>query len=259
MKNYLITESQLERITNLIISEQSVVGAPNFGTIGSSDRFTNKKNETKPIKGFDCVPYAFRYPSSNLKGKGYNPLFIKASLGTIGRESSFGEGNRYNFLNPLKTLASHLGASTSIGYGQIKPETAKQYGMKIQDLNTALGSLTTIYKILFDNYKKAKQVGFTDSKSVNVVNGTGNAALDMAIVAYNAGATKIAKYCQTSNPKIKRDCKLAGKTIDGLKVTNKPVINYVPNFKTTRWDGVNISSHGYVQEVAKRMKTYGCF
>ena len=86
MKNYLITESQLERITNLIISEQSVVGAPNFGTIGGSDRFTNKKNETKPIKGFDCVPYAFRYPSSNLKGKGYNPLFIKASLGTIGRE-----------------------------------------------------------------------------------------------------------------------------------------------------------------------------
>ena len=201
MSKYIVTESQLERINTLLINEQSVAGAPNFGTIGTGDRFP--KSKTTPVKGYDCVPYAFRYPSSNLKNKGYKPLFIKASLGTIGRESSFGEGNRYNFLNPLKTLASHLGASTSVGYGQIKPETAKQYGMKIQDLNTALGSLTTIYKILFDNYKKAKQVGFTDSKSINVVNGTGNAALDMAIVAYNAGTTKIAKYSQTNNPKIK--------------------------------------------------------
>ena len=281
MKNYLITESQLERITNLIISEQSVVGAPNFGTIGSSDRFTNKKNETKPIKGFDCVPYAFRHAVSTLKKKGYNPLILKAALGTIGRESSFGSGNRFKFLNPLKTLWAHLGGSTSVGYGQVKPETAKQYGMNIDELNSAIGALTTIYKILSDNYNVAKKVGFTNSKSMNGPNGTGNSALDMAIVAYNAGRGKIVKYCQTSNPKLKRDCKYAGQTIKEnfineeipslggkeavlgtapktLKVFNNPVINYVPNFKTKRWDGVNISSHGYVEEVNKRIKEYGC-
>ena len=252
MGKYIITESQLVRLKNLLTNEQSVASASIFFEV-------HNKNKTNPTKGFDCVPYAFRYPSSNLINKGYNPLFVKTSLATIGRESSFGKSNRYNYLNPLKTLASFLGFSTSVGYGQISTTTAKQYGVKLEDLNTALGSLNTIYRILSDNYKKAKQVGFTDSKSINIQNGTGNAALDMSIVAYNAGAAKIVKYCQTSNPNLKRDCKLAGKTIDGLKVTDKPVINYVPNFKTTRWDGVDISSHGYVQEVAKRIKNYGCF
>ncbi len=254
MKNYYITEKQLERITNMIISEQSVIGAPNQGTISYKS-----KPVVKAPKGYDCVPYAFRAAVDNLKKKGYNPLIIKAALGTIGRESSFGSGNRFNFLNPLKTLWAYLGGSTSVGYGQVKPETAKQYGMKIEDLNSTLGALTTIYKILLSNYEKAKQVGFTDSKPKNVPNSTGNAALDMAIVGYNAGAGKIAKYCQTSDPKLKRDCKLAGKNVKGLKVLNKPEINYVPNFKTQRWDGVDISSHGYISEVANRVKNYRCF
>ena len=210
-------------------------------------------------KGYECVPYAFRAVVDNLKKKGYNSLILKASLGTIGRESSFGSGNRYDILNPLKTLWAYLGGSTSVGYGQVKPETAKQYGMEIEDLNSILGALTTIYKILSSNYKKAKQNGFTDEKPKNVTNSTGNAALDMAILGYNTGAGKIVKYCHTSDPKLKRDCKLAGKNVDGLKVLNKPEINYVPNFKTKRWDGVNISSHGYIKEVANRFKNYNCF
>ena len=70
---------------------------------------------------------------------------------------------------------------------------------------------------------------------------------------------KIVKYCHKSDPKLKRDCKLACKNVDGLKVLNKPEINYVPNFKTKRWDGVNISSHGYIKEVANRFKNYNCF
>ena len=47
-----------------------------------------------------------------------------------------------------------------------------------------------------------------------------------------------------------------GKTIT---VTNQVVPNYLPNFKTKRLDGVSISSHGYVQEVASRYKKYTCF
>jgi hypothetical protein len=37
------------------------------------------------------------------------------------------------------------------------------------------------------------------------------------------------------------------------------VPNYIPNFKTERWDWVKISSHGYISEVAQRIKTYTCF
>jgi len=247
-----LTEQDLINIVKKVINEQSVIGAPNSGAI------VNTKFKA-PIKGYECVPYAFRAAVDNLKKKGYNSLILKASLATIGRESSFGSGNRYDFLNPLKTLWAYLGGSTSVGYGQVKPETAKQYGMEIEDLNSTLGALTTIYKILSSNYQKAKENGFTNAKSKNVTNSTGNAALDMAIVGYNAGASKIVKYCHTSDPKLKRDCKLAYKNVGGLKVLNKPEINYVPNFKNKRWDGVNISSHGYIEEVAKRLKTYTCF
>ena len=44
-----------------------------------------------------------------------------------------------------------------------------------------------------------------------------------------------------------------------IKITNRYVKNYIPNFKTTRWDGVNISSHGYVKEVANNIKKFSCF
>jgi hypothetical protein len=204
-----LTESDLFNIIKKVLNEQLAIGAPNYGDV----------NQYKPkptpvvLKGFECVPKLFQVPVSDLKSKGYNPLFLKVALGIIGRESSFGSGNRFEYLNPLKTLWSNLGGSTSVGYGQIKPETAQKYGMDTTDLNTALGSLITIYNILIDNFKKARQVGFNGSPSMNIKDGTGNSALDMAIVAYNAGKGKIVKYCETSNPNIKRNCKLAGKTI----------------------------------------------
>ena len=55
--------------------------------------------------------------------------------------------------------------------------------------------------------------------------------------------------------------RLTQKLSDGteFKVLNKPVQNYIPNFKTERWDGVNISSHGYVKEVANNIKKFSCF
>jgi len=250
-----LTESDLIHIVHKVLMEQSVVGAANYGVISPNTP------KPKPVtqKGFECVPKLFAPSVAHLKSKGYNPLFLKTALGVIGRESSFGSGNRFNYLNPLKTLLVSLGGSSSVGYGQIKPETAEKYGMNVDDLNTALGALTTVYNILMDNFKKARQVGFSGSPSANVKNGTGNAALDMAIVAYNTGAGKIVKYCETSDPNIKKDCKNAGKVIDGLTVKNKPVADYIPNFKTNRWDSVEISSHGYIQEVADNIKKYPCF
>jgi hypothetical protein len=43
------------------------------------------------------------------------------------------------------------------------------------------------------------------------------------------------------------------------KVSDKVVQNYIPNYKTERWDGVNISTHGYVEEVAGYYKKLNCF
>ena len=272
-----LTESDLERIIKRVIKEQSVIGAPNYGTQSG----TYKPTTSVSTSLLPCVPTAFKLSIKDLIKKNYNKLFLKACLGIIGRESDFGESNRYKFRNPLKTLYNALGGNASIGLAQVKPETAKQYGLDSDDLSMASGSLDITYRLLQDNYNKALKVGYTTEPSVNLKNGTGNAALDMAISGHNLGGEKITKYCKTSNPKINKPCSLAGKTIkerDGsielamnrknqqqlrdsgtsITVTNQYVQNYIPNFKTERWDGVEITSHGYISEVAKRIKDYTC-
>ena len=245
-----LTESDLERIIKRVIKEQSVIGAPNYGTQSG----TYKPTTSVSTSLLPCVPTAFKLSIKDLIKKNYNKLFLKACLGIIGRESDFGESNRYKFRNPLKTLYNALGGNASIGLAQVKPETAKQYGLDSDDLSMASGSLDITYRLLQDNYNKALKVGYTTEPSVNLKNGTGNAALDMAISGHNLGGEKITKYCKTSNPKINKPCSLAGKTIkeqDGsielamnrknqqqlrdsgtsITVTNQYVQNYIPNFK----------------------------
>lgn len=269
MKNYYITESQLSILTKNIIEEQSSVVS---------------KVPTKVIQNInklECVPLLFRPAVLELKNKNYNPLFLKTALGIIGRESDFGSSDRYSYLNPLKSLWGYVGGQTSIGYGQIKPETAKEFGLDINDLNTAVGALKGVYSIVVKNYNLARSIGYNAAPTSNFKDGTGNAALDMAIAAFNAGPQKIVKYCETNDPNVKRNCKFAGQLVEqgfggaaGIvgtpgynpqssktkyTVTDKLVQNYLPNFKTSRWDGVDISTHGYVKEVAQTIKKLNCF
>jgi hypothetical protein len=259
MKNYYITESQLSILTKNIVDEQSVIGAPNYGIVSNTPSRVYQE-----IKGLDCVPRLFRPAVYELKNKNYNKLFLKTALGVIGRESDFGGSDRYSYLNPLKSLWAYVGGQTSVGYGQIKPETAKEFGLDVSDLNTASGALKGVYSIIVKNFNIARSVGYNGAPSSNFKDGTGNAALDIAIAAFNAGAGRIVKYCETSDPNIKKNCSLAGKTqtLDNgkkIEVFDKPVQNYLPNFKTKRWDGVDISTHGYVKEVADTLKKLNCF
>ena len=102
-----LTESDLIRIVQRVLEEQSVVGAlkdaaerltPNMG-------MTNKPQTTpKPTQSLSCVPLAFQLAVDKLIKEGYNKTILKVSLGIIGRESDFGESNRFKFLSPLKLL-----------------------------------------------------------------------------------------------------------------------------------------------------------
>ena len=283
-----LSESDLEKIIKKVLMEQ-MISNPNIQYSDTPSSMTSglisskKKNEDlNLISKYSCVPTVFRYPVYFLLKKGYNPLFIKTALGIIGRESDFGGSDRFTYLNPLKTLYAYVGGQTSVGYGQVKPETAAQFGMEVSDLNTAIGALEAVYKYVVKNYNTARNNGYNASQSSNFQNGTGNSALDMSIVGFNAGPDKIVKYCETNNPNIKRNCKFAGQLIEqgfggaaGIvgtqntttpetnktkyKVTNKLVQNYIPNFKTKRWDGVNISTFGYIKEVDDNIKKYTCF
>jgi len=234
------------------------------------------------MKKYSCVPVSYRIPLDRLIQKKYDKTLLKAALGVIGRESSYGSGLRYEITAPLKRLGNFFGQDTSIGPGQMKQSTADSLGIK-EDITTVEGALTAVYKYLDGAYKMAINSGYsTKSPSSNTPKSDSwSGALDIAIASYNVGRSKIKKYCKTTDPTLKRDCKFAGQFVteqfdqsphgdsffgklpkyqDGkLKVLNEPVPNYLPNFPTKRWDGVSITTHGYVKEVTSRMKKFNCF
>lgn len=251
-----LTESDLIKIVKTVILEQRI-----------SDLQKNNSVQPEPIiptimskefKNISCVPYIFQKPIADMVNKGYDKLLIKTSLGIIGRESDYGESDRYKLLSQLKNFLANTGIDTSVGLGQIKPSTAKELGLSVEDLNTSSGAMVGVYNIIQKNYKLSLSKGYDTSPSVNLPDGTGNSALDISILAFNMGQKYITQFCETSNPKIKGICKET-KTVGGDTIyKNKPIKNYIPNYKTERWDGVSISSHGYVKEVAKRIKTFDC-
>jgi hypothetical protein len=210
-------------------------------------------------KKYPCLLAKYRGIIDKLIGKGYDKKLLKAALGIIGRESSDASGLRYNIMNPLKQLGSLLGSDTSIGPAQMKMKTAKELGVSGESIATTEGAIIAVYKYIKRSYDIAKSKGYTNSPSVNFKNGTGDAALDMAIASYNLGIDKIDRYCETSDSGVKKSCSLAGKNSGGVLVSKSQVINYLPNYKTKRADKVEISTHGYVKEVADRIKKLGCF
>jgi hypothetical protein len=241
-------------------------GLPSTGNLKSDNLVFNKSMEaSRSRQASSCVPGPYTPSIRKLKDSGASTLLLKATLGIIGRESDFGGGESvmakkwwsYQLKSKLKNLKSFFdefgGDPTSLGPGQITPQTAKQYGINPNDLNDISTAVNGVYKILISNYNIAIKNGYSTNKpSSNFTSGTGNAALDLAIAGHNLGESKMTKYCETSNPKIKKFCSLAGKVEDGVTVYDKPVNNYLPNY------GTKLTTHNYVTEVAKRMKGFSC-
>jgi hypothetical protein len=241
-------------------------GLPATGNFKSDNLVFGKSMEnSRSQQASSCVPGPYVSSIRKLKDSGASTLLLKAALGIIGRESDFGGGESvmakkwwsYQLKSKAKNLKSFFdqfgGDPTSLGPGQITPQTAKQYGISPNDLNDISTAVNGVYKILVSNYNIAIKNGYSTNKpSSNFTSGTGNAALDLAIAGHNLGESKMTKYCETSNPKIKKFCSLAGKVEDGVTVYNKPVTNYLPNY------GTKLTTHNYVAEVAKRMKGFSC-
>jgi len=239
------------------VNEQQIL--PDTTRVAKIDKLGDGMRFYDLSKKYPCLPKQYRSIMDKLIGKGYDKKLLKASLGIIGRESSDASGMRYDILNPIKKLGSFFGADTSIGPAQMKAGTAKELGVSEESISTMEGAVIAVYKYLKRSYDIAKGKGYTNSPSTNFKNGTGDAALDISIASYNAGIEKIDRYCETSDPSVKKSCTLAGRKVDNLLVSKSQVINYLPNYKTKRSDNVNISTHGYVKEVADRIKKFGCF
>lgn len=206
-------------------------------------------------------------------------MLVKAALGIIGRESSYGQSTRFKLLSPLKNIGAFFGFNTSAGLAQMKNSTKESLKIK-EDINTVSGALIAVYKYLDRSYKKAQQEGYSTSQpSTTPKTSTGNAALDISIASYNIGYGRIIKYCKTDDPNIKRPCTLAGKIVEQsvvgapnmgvtgqksnpndnvkktkFKVSNQLVKNYLPNIPIG-----DLNTYGYVDEVSKRIKGFNCF
>lgn len=283
-------EDLVKNRTNISEQPDSVMDRRLGITSKNEKAFEESRKRIESMKNkYPCVNASFRVPLDVLLNKGYNKDVLKLSLGIIGRESSFASGLRYSTMEPVKELWAWLGGSTSVGPAQMKPETAKSLGLDFSKVTTNVGALDGVYRFLLRAIKKAKNEGYSSGPSSMGSLGTGNAIYDIAVASYNLGLGRIHKWCETNNPKIKRDCKFKGKMVESVsnineqsdfvmdrrygmgeysvnppakktyKVSDKVVQNYIPNFKNKRWDGVNISTQGYVKEVAGYYKKLNCF
>lgn len=187
------------------------------------------------------------------KNKGYNPELLKSAITQIFRES---KGSPITFISPKELwgfATNTLGfdplnwkedfrANHSQGYAQIQPDTAKKYGIEMNQVYTLGGSLDALYKMLSTNYSKANNLykGNTvtiyqnqNLKQVPAIGG--NAALHMAIAAHNAGDGIIDRWCETNIPGIANKCSetkrqpYKDKNLVAVTKKERPIENYFPN------------------------------
>lgn len=309
-----LNESDLIRIVKKVLEEQSVIGAPNYGT--------TQLHPTKETTFYGCVPgnlslfvdYVMTNKKLLMKKLNLDSknliLLTKVSLGIIGRESKFG-----NYTEGWDTFSETLrgiglgslvdwglkrkygNRQQSLGLGQFTKDTWKTYGLdkSIGDYNSSFNVINQGLGVLYtlsNRYKKALSNGLKTEPSTNPIllkydvidkiNGTGNHALDMAILGHNMGeAATLYPYCKTNHPLYAGPCnkskvnpyktkeafnpksKLLMKVTDPnlkkfpgeLTVNQSEVIpNYFPNL-----GGPGHSGFGYVEEVVKYIKSFNCF
>jgi hypothetical protein len=188
----------------------------------------------------DMVLYAISVVNWAKSNPNFDDKVFKAIVGLLMRES---KATPISFLHPKEIYGfvnNLFGGNSSQGYAQIKPETAKQYGVENEDLFTYVGSLNATYKIFSQIYNKAKRL--YDGSTVTIYDKgvltktkalDNDAALHMAFAAYNAGESILTNWCQTNVPNIANPCNEPTREYSDGKIAKtdktKPIPNYFPN------------------------------
>jgi hypothetical protein len=189
------------------------------------------------------------------KSNKYDPKILKASISVLFRES---KASSYSFYHPKEIYGAVTNAigfdplnykdgfksDHSQGYAQVKPSTAKRYGIDMKTQSTFIGALDGAYKMLSKNYQNAQKFYsgpsvtiYQDKKYLQVPGLDNDAVLYMAVASHNAGEGIMNKWCETNIVGIANKCSLPQrkdiyKKGDGIvAVTNtaKPINNYFPN------------------------------
>jgi hypothetical protein len=322
MKIIKLTESDLEVIVKKVLSEQVVPGLGSYNPTPRVPKPSEKKPiktfSCVPSNLSVFVSYVINNSQMLMKNMNidYKTLILltKVSIGIIGRETKFGEvqtkgdvasemlrgAGAGSLVDWGMKVYRELGGTTksqSLGFGQFRPEAWKEYGLDklVGDYNQSFDVISQGLAVLYSlssRYKTALNNKLSTSPSVNPIlsqygvigniNGTGNHALDMAILSHNMPKDKtIFPYCKTNHPLYAAPCSktvyspfekkesfnpntpLLQKVKDPklkqfpgqLTVNRTEVIpNFFPNLK-----GAKHSAIGYVEEVANYMKSYNCF
>jgi len=308
-----LTESELVRFIGEIIGEQTGPGITNMANSRGYEDDLEKKFPCVPRTVLLFVDFVMRHEKKLTTELGIDRntliLLTKISVGILGRETKFGMSTeKKDFYAEIvkqlglgKLLDSYLrkkfpSKTPSLGMGQFTKPNWDKYNLdkKVGDYNRSFNQvdqgLGILYSV-FDRYNKAIKNGLTKNSSVNPIlskygiinniNGTGNHALDMAILSHNMPENKILfPYCTTNhelyaapcyktkhkpfetprsfNPNSKllqrvKNPKL--KEFPGeLTVNRNDVIkNYFPNLS-----GPKHTAIGYLEEVVNYIKKLGC-
>jgi hypothetical protein len=291
----IITESQL----NNLYSEQNMIPTDLEGGGGgtrvpkiTNNRYNNLRKCLPNAELATAVQTVLKQLDKIKKMSGIKDTkvlleIIKYAVATMGRETNYSLGSvgdttalAVRNLVPLgdwvmDTVEDIAGQGMSLGPAQFTKKSWEEYGLdkKVGDftdvgkvLNSLLG---TIYRIGSD-YNLALKKGVGTKPSINPIAvkkgkikniaGSGNIAMDLAIVAHNMGQSKIKKYCKTSSPDYNAPCDSPKgmykpfKDGEAFKVyTDKWIPGYFPNLKHEQ-----LTSIGYVEEVVKRAQAFNC-
>jgi len=331
MLKFVISETQLKKIIDNIILEQEPEGRFGMERYGynykkpetlnkaakkqsqaNQDIFNSVKNINKNVLNFfnglgvlSCVPptmisfviYVITNKEDIMSKLGITDkelvMFLKASIGIMGRESSFTmpvnidnggisftpryfKKNLYNYLSQYEYFVKRgLGGRTgSYGPAQIQLATwnalnlSKLFNIDESGLKTVIGAGMGTIVNLNNNYKLAKSVGYDTSKSSNI-SGTGNGALDISIAGHNSGNP--IKWCKTNDKNYAAPCDSKDKKYQPypinkpnliLTVSSQQIKNYIPNKTTEKYKSeyknVPLTTHNYVKEVAGYMSQFTC-
>jgi len=220
---------------------------------------------------------------------------LKMAIGTIGRETDYGEAvslgtvgdtiglnirqlpggdTAVDFVQGLASWAMGRKLDQSLGPAQFTSDTWKQYGLdklvgEFDQVGKMINSLKGAYYRIAKDYKLALDRGIGTEPSINPIavqqgkissiDGSGNVSLDLAILAHNMGRGKIKKYCKTNNSNYNAPCDSPNGIYtpkDGI-VVKVDKNAWVPGYFPNLGSGA-LTSIGYVEEVVKKAKGLGC-
>jgi hypothetical protein len=218
-------------------------------------------------------------------------------MGILGRETKFGKVRGFidpaiefsmdwglgfipdAMLSGFNKVRKMVGAdekNPSLGVGQFQKKVWDAHGLdkKIGPFEESFTNIKQGLGVLYrinDDYNLAIETGNGTGPSVNPIaikqgkitsiNGTGNNAMDLAIVNHNMSGM-INKWCETSDPKYAGPCnetvyqpfKTTKPEIKVTVKTNKPISNYFPN----KGSG-ELTSIGYLEQVTDYMNSFNCY